>query len=857
MSNADNVPGVMERDGWAAQFPEAALHRSGGGEGVGNWMLVYDGYDPDQEGLREALCTVGNGYVCTRGAAPDTAADGVHYPGTYLAGGYNRATTRIADRDIENEDLVNMPNWLPLTMRVDGGDWFHIDRVEVLSYCQILDVRSGVLLRSMRFRDGAGRTTRWAERRLASMADPHLVALRVDIEAEDWSGRLTVRSAIDGGVVNDGVARYRDLNSRHLETLETVQPEDDLIVLRTRTNQSRIEVAEAARTRLYRGDERVETGRRTDRRDDWIGQEIDADLGQADAITVEKIVCIHSSRDNAISEPGWQARRRAGDAPRFDTLLADHRLAWKHLWEECDIDICMTPVPDANLKLRVHIFHLLQTVSPHSVDLDIGVPPRGWHGEAYRGHIFWDELFIFPFLTLRLPTLTQALLRYRYRRLPEARRAAREAGLRGAMFPWQSGSDGREESQRLHLNPKSGRWIPDNTHRQRHINAAIAYNIWHYFQVTDDHQFMDFYGAEMLLEIARFWASVAEHDPADDRYHIRGVMGPDEYHTAYPGADPTKAGGLDDNAYTNVMAAWVLTRARDVLDLLPRDHAAKLCEWIGLEEAEIECWEDIGRRMSIPCHDGIICQFAGYEKLKEFDWDGYRKKYGDIQRVDRILEAENDTPNRYKVSKQADVLMLFYLFSADELELMFERMGYGFDRDLIPRNIDYYLQRTSHGSTLSRVVHSWVLTRSARPLSWDLLRGALDSDIHDIQGGTTPEGIHLGAMAGTVDLVQRCLTGLETRANVLHFDPSLPEGLDSLQVQLRYRRQKLQVEVDHERLRVSSCQFTAPPITIAYRGHFRDVTPGDTYEFRLIKRLDRTAAEPAPAEAPPVARTAG
>ena len=183
-------------------------------------------------------------------------------------------------------------------------------------------------------------------------------------------------------------------------------------------------------------------------------------------------------------------------------------------------------------------------MSPHTIEFDIGVPARGWHGEAYRGHIFWDELFIFPFLTLRLPMLTRALLRYRYRRLPEARRAAQAAGYAGAMYPWQSGSNGREETQTLHLNPHSGRWIPDHTHRQRHINVAIAYNIWQYYQITDDHEFLYFYGAEMLLEIARFWASIATYNSSLDRYEITGVMGPDEYHTAYPGADPAAAGGI-------------------------------------------------------------------------------------------------------------------------------------------------------------------------------------------------------------------------------------------------------------------------------------------------------------------------
>ena len=270
------------------------------------------------------------------------------------------------------------------------------------------------------------------------------------------------------------------------------------------------------------------------------------------------------------------------------------------------------------LKLRLHIFHLLQTVSMHTIDLDTGVPARGLHGEAYRGHIFWDELFIFPFLNLRIPEITRALLRYRYRRLPEARRAARRAGYNGAMFPWQSGSDGREETQVIHLNPRSHRWHPDHTHLQRHINVAIVFNVWQYHEATADREFISFYGAEVVLEIARFLASLTTYNAELDRYEICGVVGPDEYHDAYPDAE---VAGLRNNTYTNVMTAWVLWRALTLLDYLSEDRSRELREIVGLSDEEIARWDTISRKMRIVFHDdGIISQFEGYERLQEFDW---------------------------------------------------------------------------------------------------------------------------------------------------------------------------------------------------------------------------------------------
>ncbi|MBN1333026.1 MAG: glycoside hydrolase family 65 protein, partial [Synergistales bacterium] len=402
-----------------------------------------------------------------------------------------------------------------------------------------------------------------------------------------------------------------------------------------------------------------------------------------------------------------------------------------------------------------------------------------------------------------------------------------------AMYPWQSGSSGREETQEMHLNPKSGRWNPDNSHLQRHVNAALAYNIWHYYQVTEDLEFLSFYGAEMFLEIARFWAGKTTYNKEIDRYEILGVMGPDEYHDAYPGASEP---GLDNNAYTNIMTVWLLQRALDILDLLSEPERIQVCEKIDLKEEEKELWKNISRKMKVVFHDdGIISQFEGYEQLQEFDWEGYRNKYRDIQRLDRILEAEGDTPNRYKASKQADVLMLFYLFSSDELAELFSQLGYEFHYETIPRNIEYYLQRTSHGSTLSRVVHSWVMARSNRTESWKLFLEALESDVADIQGGTTPEGIHLGAMAGTVDILQRAYTGIETRKGVLNFNPAIPPELGELHMHIRYRGYPMEVTIDQKTLTLKTLPCPRGQIKIGFRDEVMDldIGSGKIIEFKL------------------------
>ena len=481
------------------------------------WDYVFDGYDPQDEKLREALCTLGNGYFATRGAAPESKAGQVHYPGTYAAGVFNRLVDDVSGTEIDNESLVNLPNWLALTFRIDDGSWFDLDAVTVLSYRQTLDLRGAVLHREVRFRDDAGRTSSLMQRRFVAMHLPHVGALETTVVAEDWSGMIEFRSTVDGNVTNSLVERYRDLASEHLGSAVTRELSNNSVLLTVQTTQSRIPVAMAARNTVRRDGEPVPATYRLFHHDAEIGHDIAVLLSHGESVTVEKVVTVYTGRDVATSEPGVDAQRWVVRLGRFAELLDGHQTAWTHLWERSSIEF--DDFTDEVRVLRLHMLHLLQTVSPNTADLDVGVPARGLHGEAYRGHIFWDELFIFPVLNLRFPMITRSLLGYRYRRLPEARNAAREAGHAGAMFPWQSGSDGREESQRLHLNPRSGHWNPDASARAHHIGIAVAYNAWKFYQVTGDFAYLIDYGAELLAEIARFFVSLATYD--DERAPVR------------------------------------------------------------------------------------------------------------------------------------------------------------------------------------------------------------------------------------------------------------------------------------------------------------------------------------------------
>ncbi len=794
-----------------------------------NWILRYDKWEKDEHPLREALCTLGNGVFATRGAFEEVPENDYNYPGTYLAGGYNRMKSEIKGKVVENEDLVNWPNWLYLTFRINDGKWFSLENGEILEHITSLNLKEGILERKIRFRDEDNNETSILSRRIVSMDDYHIGAIEWTLIPENWSAPVTIRSGIDGDIINNNVERYRELNQDHTGVVEKGGLNGNGIYLISRSRQSGIIMTQAARTDVYINNRKAGLKQELFQHKGFVSTDILLECSRLQPVRIEKLAAIYTSRDFAISDPLTEARTKIERMADFADIAVKHQTAWSQIWSFNDIVIGSNDLDQ--LIIRLHIFHLYQTVSKNSIDYDIGVPARGWHGEAYRGHIFWDELYILPFINLHNPQLSRSLLLYRFRRLPEAYQAAKEAGYRGAMYPWQSGSNGREETQVIHLNPKSGRWNPDNTRFQRHINAAIPYNVWHYYQSTGDMDFLLTYGAEIIAATALFWSSIASWNPKRDRYEIMGVMGPDEYHTRYP--DSTSQ-GLNNNAYTNVMAAWVMQKALDVCRLLDKHCVDELSRKVGFTEDDVEKWKDMTCRMFIPFHEGnIIEQFEGFCNLKDLDWERYRKKYGNIMRLDRILEMENDSPNFYKAAKQADVLMLFYLFSSEELESIFSKLGYNFSPEIITENISYYQSVTSHGSTLSKVIHAWVYARSDRDKSWKIFRKALMSDFSDIQGGTTHEGIHLGAMAGTIDIVQRCYTGLEIRDDVLWLNPCLPDDIGSVTFHVRYRSHWIRLYIDHKKLKIEFDKGYAEPVKIGVKGRKYSFGTDDRKEFTL------------------------
>ncbi len=763
------------------------------------WNITYRTYEPLKERTREALLTVGNGYFGTRGSMEECSAGKSNYPGTYIAGLYNRLSTPIAGRDIWNEDFVNAPDWLQVTFRVNDGEWFDINDTEILSIERKLDLKSGLLTRILSVCDKQGNETEIRSGRFASMAHPHLSMLQYSVKPLNYSGKLTLKSGINGAIINDGVDRYKSLNQQHLREVEEGSTGNRQYVV-VSTTQSGITIAEAVDYTFLQEGKPIQVDLTQTISTSHVSGTITFDLKQDNEVALIKKVAIYTSKPDDVNDPLAEASACLDNTTdSFETLLDNSRIAWQATWNK--IDMKVEGDRFSQKMLRLHLYHLMVSMSPHNSTIDASITARGLHGEAYRGHIFWDELFILPLYDINLPEVAKSMLLYRFRRLEKAKEYAAEYGYSGAMFPWQSGSDGREETQVIHLNPLNGQWDADHSSLQRHVSLAVAFDIWQYYQVTGDLAFMKEYGTEMFLQICRFWASKCEWNEKRERYDLTKVMGPDEFHESYPDA---KEGGLNNNAYTNFMTAWAFRKASLILEAY---GASGLTEFkkLGFDENEINQWKNISGKLYLDINsDGIIAQYEGYFDLKELDWEFYKQKYGNIYRMDRILKAEGLSTDEFKVAKQADMLMTFYNLEKTEVDSLIKGLGYTLPGDYLQRNLEYYFGRTSHGSTLSRIVHARLASIAGnREMSWELYSDALASDFVDIQGGTTAEGIHAGVMAGTVLIALSTFAGISFDQDILVINPDLPDAWESLSFGLSFKGIRFTVKIKREQVELT------------------------------------------------------
>ncbi|MQW24068.1 MULTISPECIES: glycosyl hydrolase family 65 protein [unclassified Lactococcus] len=766
-----------------------------------DWAITYNNNATGKRSYgQESLMSLGNGYIGWRGAPIWSSYSENHYPGLYIAGVFNQTKTEISGRDVINEDLVNLPN--PQLMKIYINNILVDFDKNTTKRESTIDFKNGVQIDNYSVQVDEGELTL----KTTKYVDPiefHKLGIKGTI-ISNFDAKIRIESLIDGEILNQNVERYRDFNSKEFDI---VIINGDIMTVKTLTTNIDISIG----SRTWVDKHILQTVK--DDNSNKIVQKYDDTLYSGKEINFEKIIVLYTSNEN--SDP-FNSVSKDMVSLSLENIISNNEIYWSSVWRDWDVKID-SDSKDLQVLTRMNIFHIRQAAQHNANrNLDVSVGSRALTGEGYRGHIFWDELLVLPYYAANDPKTAKDLLKYRIKRLSAAKKNALIDGEEGAMYPWQSGLYGDEQSQLVHLNTVNNKWESDNSRRQRHVSLAVVYNIWIYIQYTGDETILDEGGLELLLETTKFWINKAEKGK-DGRYHIEGVMGPDEYHEAYPG----KEGGIKDNAYTNIMLVWQINW---LLSL--ENHLMKR---FSIDDSFFVKAKEISKKIHLNVNsESVIEQYDSFFDLKNVNFSYYKEKYGDIHRIDRLLKSENLSPNDYKVIKQADTLMALYNLGSSKVKTIVEQLGYNLSENWVRANRDYYLEFTVHGSTISRPVFSGIsIDLGELEDAFDTLLISIASDYRDIQGGTTAEGIHLGVMGETLKVIQNEFCGVDMRDGQFCISPKLPISWRNVKLTQLFRGTKIKIEIDSNHVLLTPNE----PISVIVYEHAHNLKANKVYQF--------------------------
>ena len=757
------------------------------------WTIAENGCDPSREGTHASRFAISNGLLGVRGGgAINRGACWSMTPRTYVAGLFD-----TPEADGSNPALVPAADWLQL--RILLSNQLPARRAEdVPSCCATLDLKRGALLTEAHLSDLNGASCRLSTLRLVSLSQRAVGLQLVRLEIEAGEFEMSLEASFDGlglGFVAEQLSR-------------------DLGVWRTRHSGKRLAMAAAASLQID-GQDRPPTavGPFT-----WSWTWTSRP-GQV--VCFGRTVAVVRS-DSQAMDPGTAARKQLGTALRlgWNGVVAAHEAAWAARWRCSDVEVAGDPA--AQRALRFAAYHLNSAANP--ADERVSVGARGLTGDGYRGHVFWDtEIYLLPFYILTWPEAARSLLMYRFHTLDAARAKAARMGWRGAMYAWESADTGTEATPEHVVGP-DGRVVAVlcGTEEQ-HITADVAYAVWQYWQATEDGAFLLDAGAEMLLEAGRFWASRARPE-ADGRRHIRGVIGPDEYHET-----------IDDNAYTNVMARWTIRRALETAGLLRSrwpDEWARLSSRLGLDEAELAQWRHAADTMAtgLDPKTGLFEQFAGFFALEPIDLADYS---GRSVPMDVVIGRERT--QRSQVVKQADVVAL--------LALLPEEFPGAAGMD----NFRCYEPRCDHGSSLSRAMHGLVAARlgdANMALRYFEQTAAIDlADTHVALAG----GVHTASLGGVWLMAVFGFAGLTLHEDAIGLHPQLPASWHALRFRVQWRGRCVAICIHGGGRRLEVTLEAGEPMTILICGERRGLRCGQALRAH-VGTAPPVSGEPSPGE---------
>jgi kojibiose phosphorylase len=713
------------------------------------WTISEDAFDPQKQHHKETIFTVGNGYLCTRGAFEEG------YPGdrraTFIHGVFDEAP-------IVFTELANAPDYLPITIYLNE-ERFSLDRGTVESFNRSLDLRTGVLRREVRWRSPSGLEATLTFERFASLADEHMLYLRCRVTPE-FAGTVEFRLGLNGNMHNEGLI--------HWEWIDQGM-QDGVIYLHNRTLSSDIDLVTAMQVTNIMGNELL--------RQHWDVQNAPTLMLRLEAVPgqtagVDKHMAVFTSRDGESTAVVRSAVDRVCDSGGWDSAWEANKQAWAEEWERTDVII--EGDDEAQISIRFNLFQMLIAAPRHDDRVSIGA--KTLSGFGYRGHAFWDtEIFMLPLFIYTAPHIAKNLLNYRYNNLPGARRKAQANGYEGAQFPWESADTGDE------VTPT---WVPHFADRTKlvriwtgdieiHISADITHAVYQYWQAIGDDEWLVERGAELILDTAKFWASRAEYNAELDRYEYNDVIGPDEYHEH-----------VDNNAYTNRLAQWNLQTALELLDWL-KQHAAnkanQLIERLDLGAERLNQWRDVIEKIYLHIEpSGLIEQFEGYYQRKDIDLAALEPRTISAQALFGI-EGCNET----QILKQPDVLMLQYLLREH------------YSDESVRVNYDYYQPRTDHtyGSSLGPSIMTIMACDVGKPDdAYEHFIRAVRADLRDVRGNAG-DGIHAASAGGTWQAVVFGFGGLRVTPEGWTTQPRLPKDWKRLAFRFFHRGMLQEVDI--------------------------------------------------------------
>jgi trehalose/maltose hydrolase-like predicted phosphorylase len=752
-----------------------------------DWIFREDGYDPLRENSVESRFAISNGFLGIRGARSATRGDRWVVPArTYVAGLFDAPDTEHA-----MSVLVPAADWLRVRILLAGSPLLHHPG-DMSSHHTTLDMKRGQLLSEGRHARAPNLGLHVRTARLVSIGDRAIGLQLIQMEVEEGAIDVTFEASFDGvelGLVAD---RF----------------EHDLGTWHTSHSGKRLAIAAAAALQIDGRD--IPPTACGPLKWSWTWKTHPEQI-----VCFQRCVAVVRS-DSLDRDPGPQAREKLDRAQHagWRGVVAEHEAAWASRWHSSDVAI--NGDPDAQRALRFAVYHLNSAANPDDERVSIGA--RALTGDDYHGHVFWDtEIFLLPFYIMTWPEAARTLLMYRFRTLDGARAKAARMGWRGALYAWESADTGEEMTPEQVI-------APDNRvvdvlcgKQEQHISADVAYAVWQYWQATGDEGFLLDAGAEILLETGRFWASRAERE-ADGRCHIRGVIGPDEYHEH-----------IDDNAYTNIMARWNIRRALDVVALLRErwpSRWAGLASRLGLNDTELDQWRQVAATIAtgLDPKTGLCEQFAGYFTLEDIDLKDYA---GRSVPMDVVLGRER--MQQSQVVKQADIVALLALLPEE------------FPAGSVATNFRYYEPRCSHGSSLSPANHGLVAARlgdTETALRYFRQTAAIDlADTHARADG----GIHIAALGGLWMLAVFGFAGLSLHDAGIAIDPHLPQGWDSMAFRVQWRGRGVKIRIDQRQHTIEAILETGAPMTLIVGGEPNQLSSAASVSVPMKSRASRSA----------------